>query len=306
MPSARCCTDTLDEMAGIPAHDTLTEAAARLPNDPASAERLVRGAVRDAPDDPYVLARAATLMFALERYDEAQAWTRHAAARAPEGFELMGTLAHVTGKLALVRGDEDTAERFLRVAFELDPELEAHVRVLAALLERLGRIDEALDVFKRAVRARPDDQQLREALARLEAGRTGEDSDSRDDAPSPDSSLPSLDEPPLVDTLLRFRRGEASVYDVRDALQRSSVLISYSGDPATGEVTLATVPDERPYAVALFSSPETLRAALGDDAPWWEVEFGELTSGWSSDTDAVIDPGSDWSVRLPAHTLRPE
>jgi hypothetical protein len=60
------------------------------------------------------------------------------------------------------------------------------------------------------------------------------------------------------------------------------------------------------YDVALFSSPETHRAALGDDAPWWEVEFLELTSGWSSDTDAVIDPGSDWSLRLPAHTLRPE
>jgi tetratricopeptide (TPR) repeat protein len=290
---------------GTPAQDILTEAAERLASDAASAERLVREAVRRAPDDPYVLARAAGLMFALERYEEAQAWTRHAAARAPEGFELMGTLAHLTGKLALVRGDEDTAERFLRVAFEQDPELEAHGRVLAALLERLGRQDEALDVLERAVRARPDDEQLREALGRLEAGRTGEDSDSRDGVPSHHSPPSSLDEPSLAETLRRFRRGEASVYDVRDALQRASVLVSYIGDPATGEVTLATVPGERPFAVALFSSPEALRGALGEEVPFWEVPFLQLTAGWSSDTDAVIDPGTEWALRLPAHTLTP-
>ena len=95
------------------------------------------------------------------------------------------------------------------------------------------------------------------------------------------------------------------MYDVRDALQRTAVLVSYTGDPSTGEVTLATVPGERPFDVALFSSLEALRAALGEEAPYWKVPFLELAAGWSSDTDAVIDPGTEWALRLPAHMLTP-
>jgi tetratricopeptide (TPR) repeat protein len=284
----------------------LAGAATRAVGSHEEAERLTRRGGELAWDDPHRLTWAASQILDQGDVDEAQRWVGRVYELAPEDFEFAAELIHLVGRLALARGREDDAEKALRMAFELDTDTRAHGRVFAALLERLGRIDEALDVLKRAVRARPDDQQLREALARLEAGRAGEDSDSRDGAQSHHRSLPSSDEPPLVDTLRRFRRGEASVYDVRDALKRSSVLISYSGDPASGDVTLATVPDERPFAVALFSSLETLRAALGDDAPWWEVAFLELTSGWSSDTDAVIDPGSDWSLRLPAHTLRPE
>jgi tetratricopeptide (TPR) repeat protein len=281
-------------------------AATRAVGSHEEAERLSRRGGELAWDDPHRLTWAASQILDQGNVDEAQRWVGRVYELAPDDFEFAAELTHLVGRLALARGREDDAEKALRMAFELDSDTRAHGRVLAALLQRLGRMDEALEVLERAVRARPDDEQLRDALERLVAGRTGEDSDSRDGASSYDSSPSSLDEPPLAETLRRFRRGEASIDDVRDALQRSSVLVPFSGNPATGEVTLATVPDERPYAVALFSSSETLRAAVGDDAPWWEVAFLELTSGWSSDTDAVIDPGSDWSLRLPAHTLRPE
>jgi tetratricopeptide (TPR) repeat protein len=250
---------------------------------------LLREAVGRFPDDAEVHLLAGAATRAVGSHEEAERLTRR-------GGELAWDDPHRLTWAAsqiLDQGDVDEAQRWVGRVYELAPE---DFEFAAELIHLVGRLALA--------RGREDDAEKALRMAfELDAD---EDSDSRDGAQSHHRSLPSSDKPPLVDTLRRLRRGEASVYDVRDALKRSSVLISYSGDPASGDVTLATVPDERPFAVALFSSLETLRTALGDDAPWWEVAFLELTSGWSSDTDAVIDPGSDWSLRLPAHTLRPE
>jgi Flp pilus assembly protein TadD len=138
-------------------------AAAVAGQDPEAAETLLRGAVCIAPDDPAVLTHAAFLAFDLDRYGKAETWIRRAVAIAPSDFVLAGSVAHLVGKLALVRGELDLAEQMLRLGFELEPTMFGHGMLLGALLEHRGRVAEALGVLEEAVRHRPDDEALKKA-----------------------------------------------------------------------------------------------------------------------------------------------
>lgn len=104
----------------------------------------------------------------------------------------------------------------------------------------------------------------------------------------------------LQHALRAVRAGDASVYDVREALQDTEVWVPHTGSKDDTEVTLSMHDGE---TVALFSSPETLEAATGPGQPRLQVPFSGLIAGWPEGIDAVVDPGSEWSLRLPAHTL---
>jgi type III secretion system (T3SS) SseB-like protein len=96
------------------------------------------------------------------------------------------------------------------------------------------------------------------------------------------------------------RSGEASVYDARDALQAAEVWVPHTGADGDTEVTLWMHDGE---TIPLFSSAETLEAAMGPGQAHLQVPFSGLLAAWPEGIDAVMDPGSEWALRLPAHTL---
>jgi len=140
-------------------------AAAHVMEAPEEAARLAVRAVTLAPGDPAMLTRAASVAFALERYEQATAWVKDATARADGDFPLAFDLIHLGGKLAIVRGDDEHAEQLLRAAFEQEPETPGHAEVLAGLLEERGRPREALAVIDEA-------DSRRSSSARLDTLRT--------------------------------------------------------------------------------------------------------------------------------------
>jgi tetratricopeptide (TPR) repeat protein len=232
----------------------LAAAATHAVGSHGEGERLTRRAGELAWDDPHRLTWAASQMLDAGHVDEAQAWVGRVYELVDDHFELAAELTHLVGRLALARGRQDEAEKLLRTAFELDPDTRAHGRVLAELLERSGRADEAAEIRADALRR----------------------------------------------TLRALRAGEANVYDVRDALQAAEVWVPHAGAESETESAVAMLDDE---TIPLFSSAETLEAEMGPGQGHLQVPFTAIVASWPGGVDAVVDPGSDWALRLPAHTL---
>lgn len=131
------------------------------------ARQHVFDAVALAPEDPYVLTHAASLIYDLDDYAYAQQWARVAADLAPDDFEFSARLLHLTGKLLWLHGEEEYAEQTLRQAFEADPVMPGHARVLAVFLENRDRFTEALEVIDEGLRALPGDEDLTQARERI-------------------------------------------------------------------------------------------------------------------------------------------
>jgi tetratricopeptide (TPR) repeat protein len=234
----------------------LAGAAERAVGSHREAERLTRRGGELAWDDPHRLTWAASQLLDAGDADEAQRWIGRVYELAPDEFELTADLVHLVGRLALARGREDDAEKALRMAFDLDPDTKAHGRLLAELLERNGRGEEAVEIRGEALRR----------------------------------------------TLRALRAGEANVYDVREALQGAEVWVPHAGGGGDTEVTLSMADDQ---TIPLFSSADTLDAAMGPGQPHLQVPFTSIVAVWPEGIDAVVDPSSEWALRLPAHTLTP-
>lgn len=151
-------------------------ASAHLAEAPDEAAELAGRAVALAPEDASMLTRAAGVMLATERLDEARDMCGQASRSAGEGFVLAFDLAHLAGRVALGYGNEEKALELLQLAFDNQPETIGHASALADLLERRGEHARALEVLERAIRHRPDDRmldsrrvQLRVALHGLDA-----------------------------------------------------------------------------------------------------------------------------------------
>jgi tetratricopeptide (TPR) repeat protein len=232
----------------------LAGAAARAVGSDLEGERLTRRGGELAWDDPHRLTWAASQLLDAGDVDEAQRWIGRVYELAPDDFEFAADLTHLVGRLAMARGREEDAEKALRMAYEADPDTRAHGRVLAELLERTARAEEAVEIRADGLRR----------------------------------------------TLRALRAGEASVYEVRDALHGAEVVVPHTGADGETEVTLSMLDDA---TIPLFSSEEMLEAAMGPGQAHLQVPFASIVAGWPEGTDAVVDPGSDWSLRLPAHTL---
>jgi tetratricopeptide (TPR) repeat protein len=147
----------------------LRQAADAFEADPAEARRLVLTAAEEAGDDPNQLTRCVGLLVHLGDYRLAKRYADHVGALEPDGrFALAGSLMHAVGRLALVAGNDEMAERALRLAFERDPEVAGHGRILAAFFAERGRRDEALRVIAQAQEHLPNHPPLTEVRQELE------------------------------------------------------------------------------------------------------------------------------------------
>lgn len=175
---------------------------------------------------------------------------------------------------------------------------ERHLRAGAAALDA-GDVDGAQACIRRVYDLAPHDFDLAADLTHL-VGRLALARGREDEAEKLFRMELDLRADELRHTLRAVRSGEASVYDVRDALQDAEVWVPHSGAAGDTEVTLSMHDGE---TVPLFSSAETLEAAMGPGQAHLQVPFSGLLAAWPEEIDAVVDPGSEWSLRLPAHTL---
>jgi len=160
---------------------------------------LWRRALQESPDDRTALATLGPLLFAKQRFPEAQQVFERLSRVAPDSVESHRFL----GALAVLRGKNDEAVPLLRRASELMPDdpmtrywlgiafiktrnlsgaeaeilplvqkhpdlLEGH-RVLGMLRKEQGRREEAIASFRRALQIKPDDSLSRQSLLDLGA-----------------------------------------------------------------------------------------------------------------------------------------
>ena len=175
---------------------------------------------------------------------------------------------------------------------------ERHLRAGAAALDA-GDVDGAQACIRRVYDLAPPDFKLAADLTHL-VGRLALARGREEEAEKLFRIELELRADELRRTLRAVRAGDASVYDVREALQDAEVWVPHTGSEDDTEVTLSMHDDG---TIPLFSSPETFEAASGLGQAHLQVPFSGLLAAWPEGIDAVVDPGSEWSLRLPAHIL---
>jgi tetratricopeptide (TPR) repeat protein len=278
-PTGPHAKEVADRSRALVAEDRLGENA-----------ELLREAVGRFPDDAEVHLLAAAAEQAVGSESEAEQLTRRAGQLA---WDDPHRLTWAASQL-LDTGDVDEAQRWVGRVYELVPENFEMAADLTHLVGRLalarGREEEGERMLRLAFELDPDTRAHGRLLAELleGSGRTEEAVDIRADT--------------LRRTLRALRAGDANVYDVRDALHGAEVWVPHSGGEATpgAAVTLSMFDGE---TIALFSSAEVLEEAMGAGQAHVQVPFTSIVAGWPRGIDAVVDAGSQWALRLPAHTL---
>lgn len=127
---------------------------------PDEARELVHKGMELSNNDPWLLYRAADLMFTLGDREQAVQYSKRAEELGDE--DLLGSpgFSNLRGNVAVYEGCYEEAEHFLRDAFEREPTTAMHGLQLAALYRICQRFDEALEVIDKARRYRPQDQGL--------------------------------------------------------------------------------------------------------------------------------------------------
>jgi tetratricopeptide (TPR) repeat protein len=149
----------------------LRYAAAITESSPDEAVEYVRLAVKFANRDPAKLTRAGLLFYGHGKIEEAGKCARDVVSRVDESFPLAGDLFYLIGVLALARGSDAGATRYLRLAFDVDPAGHDHAYQFAAFLAGNGDIKQALDVISRALEhGSPDEKGLLELRALIDDG----------------------------------------------------------------------------------------------------------------------------------------
>ena len=249
---------------------------------------LLREAVTRFPDDAELHLLAGAAARAVGSHQESERLTRR-------GGELAWDDPHRLTWAAsqlLDAGDLDEAQRWIGRVYELAPDDFEFAADLIHLVGRLalarGRDDDAEKALRMAFELDPDTRAHGRVLAELleRSGHADEAVEIRGDA--------------LRRTLRALRAGEANLHDVRDALQGAEVWVPHEGSEGDTELTISMADDQ---TIPLFSSADTLDAAMGPGQAHLQVPFTAIVAGWPEGSDAVVDPGSEWALRLPAHTL---
>ncbi len=126
-------------------------------------ERDLRRILELQPDDPRALnALGYILANHTERYEEALDYISRALAQTPEDAAVIDSMGWVQFRL----GELDKALAYLNKAFDKmpDPEVAAH---LGEVLWQLGRLEDAQQIFEKALRDDPEHPVLRDTIQRL-------------------------------------------------------------------------------------------------------------------------------------------
>ena len=111
--------------------------------------------------------------------------------------------------------------------------------------------------------------------------------------------------PRLREALEALYAGRISLADLREVLRESEVVVPKpAGAPAGRTLSLPVVETGGEQAVPLFSSLETLAAAVPDGASYVVVPFESLLPGWPDQLGAAFDPGQEWELHVPAHAMK--
>ncbi len=135
---------------------------------PAEAESALRQALAAAPDHPGLLNTLGLCLVLLGRLDEARPVLDRVEARTPQNPMVHRNL----GLLHLIDNEYEAAEKSLRRALQLEPGFTSALANLGNTLQSMGRFDEAIDAFDRALSQTPDDASIRNdrGMCRLRAG----------------------------------------------------------------------------------------------------------------------------------------
>jgi len=136
-------------------------AAANAASAPTKARVHAARAVDLAPADPLIVGRCASLMYDVAEYDLAERYVRKTIPIAGDDFPLLADMLHLIGKLAVRKENDEIAEQYLSLGFELEPGSLGHADFLATLFVKQGRLDEASTVVARGLAERaPDHDRL--------------------------------------------------------------------------------------------------------------------------------------------------
>jgi tetratricopeptide (TPR) repeat protein len=128
----------------------------RLQGHDAQAHELFQRALAERGDHPDLLRAMLELDQQQGRLAESRARIDAAVAAKPDDAQLV----HLSGLAALLAGDTRTAETQLRRAIDLDPNQLRFYETLARYFQATGRSAEMLEVYQKAVAARPDSAPL--------------------------------------------------------------------------------------------------------------------------------------------------
>lgn len=142
-------------------------AGAHIAEAPEEAAEMARAAVELAPEDPATLTRATSVMFYVDRLEEAREFFSRAARRADDDFVLAADLVYLGGQIVFEQGDVAKAQELFEIASDAQPESPGHGFALAAVLDQRGETERALEVAEEALRHRPGDLALEDIRLRL-------------------------------------------------------------------------------------------------------------------------------------------
>ena len=245
---------------------------------PAAAARLAQR-LRAAPRDGIARHNLAVELRRLDRNEEALAEVERAWR---EGFRTAETAA-LRGHLFADLGRFDEAERALREAIQLKPQLVEAAQALAALMPQLGRASEALDGFRDALaRARGTGILWVEAMAAAKAHGDWAQLLEWSDAAEHRFG---------ADTMISVFAARALSGMERDEEARTKLVAAMSAEPgyAPGQATLAHV------LIRLGRYHEAEQAALAATrlAPRDQSGWALLGTVWR----LAADPREDWLCR---------
>jgi tetratricopeptide (TPR) repeat protein len=129
-------------------------------NDLHGAERIYRGILDQAPDQPEALHYLGLIALQVGRAEEAIGLIEQAVEQRPGDID---ALANLGNALSSMQRFEDAAERFRQV-LDVAPDSAATLANLGATLIKLGRNKDAVEALERALRLQPDLHGARRSL----------------------------------------------------------------------------------------------------------------------------------------------
>ncbi|MGN6255345.1 MAG: hypothetical protein ACTHO8_10275 [Solirubrobacterales bacterium] len=129
----------------------LIYATSLLPIRPEDAVSEAIKAIELDPDEPMRLTRAANLLFNMGRVERARSYSARAKELAQPDFLFYPELLNLDGHFAALDGNDESAEEYLRLAMEREPNRGMFAVDLANFLSSRDRREEALEVIDQAL-----------------------------------------------------------------------------------------------------------------------------------------------------------